>query len=134
MWKVSTKTSESTPGIGSTNRELEPIIVQKHTEIQPQCQATSANKGTSLGPAEKKLIFNIALVSGELDRGATFELPPANPGPRGEKCSTCQSNKPYNQSWPEHNRSESHIRHLILSGRFGPALETITASTLISLQ
>ena len=95
------------------------------TEIQPQCQSTSANKSAPPLPAEKELIFNIALESGELDRGATFEVPSAIPGPIGEKCSTCQTNKPYNQSWPEHNRSESHIRHLILSRGFGPGVENL---------
>lgn len=57
--------------------------------------------------------------------GPPFELPTANPPPSGEKCSTCQLSKPYNQSWPEHNRSESHIRHLILSRGFGPAVENL---------
>ena len=39
--------------------------------------------------------------------------------------STLVHDKPYNPSWSEYNCSESHIRHLILSRRFGPAVENL---------
>ena len=135
MCEINTKTPDSTRGAGSTNSDPEPIIVEK-TEIQPTSQSTAVNKSAPPLPAEKELILNIALESGEFDRGATFELPSATPGPSGEKCSTCQLNKPYNQSWSEHNRSESHIRHLILGCGFGPAVENLNRehSNILSIK
>ena len=125
MCEINTKTSDSTRGTGSTNSEPEPIIAGKEVEIQPKGQSTTVNKSAPPLSARKDLLFNIPVESGELDRGAICELLSANPGPSGGKCSIFQGNKPYNKSWPEHNRSKSRIRHLILSQGFGPAVETL---------
>lgn len=88
-------------------------------------QPIAANKSAPLLLPEKELISNIALESGALDGGATFELLSPIAGQGGEKCSTCQLNKQYNQSWREHNRYEFHTIHLPSSREFGPAVENL---------